>query len=106
MLHYPSDILVMMEEPYCERTLRCEVAVTGCKFWWQSRSVHRHCCRFALPHRQQLLGLPIGQHISLKADTQDGPMLLRPYTPVTDHNQRGLVDFVIKVSGICLESAM
>lgn len=53
--------------------------------------------RFALPHREQLLGLPIGQHISLKADTADGSMLLRPYTPVTDHNQRGLVDFVIKV---------
>ncbi len=53
--------------------------------------------RFALPHREQLLGLPIGQHISLKADTSDGPMLLRPYTPVTDHNQRGLVDFIIKV---------
>ena len=54
------------------------------------------CCRFALPHRQQLLGLPVGQHISLKADAE-GPMLLRPYTPVTSVQQPGFVDFVIKV---------
>ncbi len=40
----------------------------------------------------------MGQHISLKADTEDGTMLLRPYTPVTDNDQRGLVDFVIKAS--------
>jgi Oxidoreductase FAD-binding domain len=53
-------------------------------------------CRFALPHRQQLLGLPVGQHISLKADAE-GPMLLRPYTPVTSVQQPGFVDFVIKV---------
>ncbi len=39
----------------------------------------------------------MGQHITLKADTAEGPMLLRPYTPVSDNDQRGLVDFVIKV---------
>jgi Oxidoreductase FAD-binding domain len=58
-----------------------------------------HPCRFVLPHRQQLLGLPVGQHISLKADTE-GPMLLRPYTPVTPVQQPGFVDFVIKVSAL------
>lgn len=52
--------------------------------------------RFALPHRQQQLGLPVGQHISLKADAE-GPLLLRPYTPVTEVEQPGFVDFVIKV---------
>ena len=54
-------------------------------------------CRFALPRRDQQLGLPIGQHISLRAADDGGPMLLRPYTPVSDKEQYGLVDFVIKV---------
>lgn len=54
--------------------------------------------RFALPHPHQPLGLPIGQHISLRAEDEDsgGPMLLRPYTPVSTLEQTGLVDFVIK----------
>ena len=58
-------------------------------------------CRFALPHPEQELGLPIGQHITLRAppgDGDEGPPLLRPYTPVSDDDQRGFVDFVIKVS--------
>mmetsp|Transcript_6123 Transcript_6123/g.17555 ORF Transcript_6123/g.17555 Transcript_6123/m.17555 type:complete len:298 (+) Transcript_6123:421-1314(+) len=55
--------------------------------------------RFALPHPHQALGLPIGQHISLRAEDEDSgaPMLLRPYTPVSTLEQTGLVDFVIKV---------
>lgn len=60
------------------------------------KNIPSHSCRFALPHRQQLLGLPVGQHISLKADAE-APMLLRPYTPVTPVQQPGFVDFVIKV---------
>lgn len=57
-------------------------------------------CRFALPHPHQALGLPIGQHISLRAEDEDSgaPMLLRPYTPVSTLEQTGLVDFVIKVA--------
>ncbi len=63
----------------------------------------RYCRRFALPHPEQQLGLPIGQHITLKAlpkdgDAPEGPPLLRPYTPVSDDDQRGFVDFVIKAS--------
>ena len=57
--------------------------------------------RFALPHPEQQLGLPIGQHITLRAPPRagdEGPPLLRPYTPVSDDDQRGFVDFVIKAS--------
>lgn len=54
--------------------------------------------RFALLHPEQQLGLPIGQHITLKApQSGKGPPTMRPYTPTSDDDQRGYVDFVIKV---------
>ena len=53
--------------------------------------------RFVLPHQDQLLGLPVGQHISIKAILPDGSEVLRPYTPTSEGYQRGCVDFVIKV---------
>lgn len=53
--------------------------------------------RFALPHEEQLLGLPVGQHITLKVTLPSGEEVLRPYTPTTETSQRGFVDFVIKV---------
>ena len=58
--------------------------------------------RFALPHPRQALGLPVGQHIILKAAAADGSDILKPYTPVTDDDTRGYVDFVIKVKRHCL----
>lgn len=56
-------------------------------------------CRFALPHPHQALGLPVGQHITLRAEDEgsEAPMLLRPYTPVSVVEQTGQVVFVIKV---------
>lgn len=64
--------------------------------------------RFALPHPHQALGLPIGQHISLRAEDEgsEGPMLLRPYTPVSTLEQTGLVDFVIKVASSAFLKAL
>jgi cytochrome-b5 reductase len=53
--------------------------------------------RFALPHQDQILGLPVGQHITIKALLPDGTEAMRPYTPVSEGLQRGYVDFVIKV---------
>lgn len=53
--------------------------------------------RFALPHQDQILGLPVGQHITIKASLPDGSEVMRPYTPTSDGRQRGHVDFVIKV---------
>lgn len=53
--------------------------------------------RFKLPHPDQILGLPTGQHITLKFATPQGEEVLRPYTPVTDDDTPGYVDFVIKV---------
>jgi cytochrome-b5 reductase len=53
--------------------------------------------RFALPHADQLLGLPLGQHITLKAALPGGADVMRPYTPTSSVRQRGHVDFVVKV---------
>lgn len=53
--------------------------------------------RFGLPTKDTLLGLPIGQHITFKAKGDDGKDFFRPYTPTTDDDTPGHVDFVIKV---------
>jgi cytochrome-b5 reductase len=54
--------------------------------------------RFALPHADQLLGLPVGRHVSLKAALPVGGAVIRPYTPTSDGlRTRGHVDFVVKI---------
>jgi cytochrome-b5 reductase len=53
--------------------------------------------RFALPagHR---LGLPVGNHISLRiTKPDDGKMFTKPYTPVSSDDDIGYFDLVIKV---------
>jgi len=45
-----------------------------------------------------VIGLPIGSHITIAAKDTDGKDVMRPYTPVTDDNSKGYVDFVIKAS--------
>ena len=53
--------------------------------------------RFALPSKKHVLGLPIGQHISLKYVDNEGKEVQRSYTPVSSDDDKGFVDFVIKV---------
>lgn len=52
---------------------------------------------FALQTPNTKLGLPIGQHISLKFTDKDGKNHQRSYTPVTGDETLGKVTFVIKV---------
>ena len=52
--------------------------------------------RFALPHPQQRLGLPTGQHFMLYANV-NGKTCARAYTPISNDGQLGAVDMVIKV---------
>lgn len=52
---------------------------------------------FDLPDPGMRLGLPIGQHITFLARDADGKDVYRPYTPVTDDDTLGKVEFVIKV---------
>lgn len=52
--------------------------------------------RFALPSKDHILGLPVGQHIYLTARI-DGKLVIRPYTPVSSDDDLGYMDLVIKV---------
>ena len=52
--------------------------------------------RFNLSDPGQVLGLPIGQHMSLKASV-DGKDIVRSYTPITSDDDRGTVDLMVKV---------
>lgn len=53
--------------------------------------------RFALPHPQDVLGLPIGQHISVSAEI-NGKDVMRSYTPTSSDDNLGHFDLLIKVS--------
>jgi nitrate reductase (NAD(P)H) len=53
--------------------------------------------RFALPKGDQLLGLPVGQHVFVRLRRQDtGEMVQRAYTPVSQQGTVGFIDFLIK----------
>ncbi|XP_019399920.1 PREDICTED: NADH-cytochrome b5 reductase 3 [Crocodylus porosus] len=52
--------------------------------------------RFALPTREHILGLPIGQHIYLSTRI-DGNLVIKPYTPVSSDDDKGFVDLVVKI---------
>lgn len=51
--------------------------------------------RFGLPHPEDVLGLPIGQHISIQA-TINGKEITRSYTPTSNDAQKGYFDLLIK----------
>ncbi|KAG6842508.1 hypothetical protein C0991_000034 [Blastosporella zonata] len=51
--------------------------------------------RFTLPHKQDVLGLPVGQHISVCAEI-NGKDVVRSYTPVSNDDDRGHFDLLIK----------
>ncbi|KAF8912843.1 NADH-cytochrome b5 reductase [Gymnopilus junonius] len=51
--------------------------------------------RFTLPHIQDVLGLPIGQHISVSAEI-NGKIVTRSYTPISNDDDRGRFDLIIK----------
>ncbi|KAF2398057.1 NADH-cytochrome b5 reductase 1 [Trichodelitschia bisporula] len=51
--------------------------------------------RFSLPNPTDILGLPIGQHISLNA-TINGKEVTRSYTPISSDETPGYIDLLIK----------
>lgn len=53
--------------------------------------------RFALPHPTDILGLPIGQHISLAATPRGAEKeVVRSYTPISSDDDKGFFDLLIK----------
>ncbi|GBE78262.1 NADH-cytochrome b5 reductase 1 [Sparassis crispa] len=51
--------------------------------------------RFALPNPEDILGLPIGQHISVSAEI-NGKDIMRSYTPTSSDDNLGHFDLLIK----------
>lgn len=53
--------------------------------------------RFKLPRETDILGLPIGQHISLAATIDGQPKeVVRSYTPISSDEDKGYFDLLIK----------
>ncbi|OJJ01963.1 hypothetical protein ASPVEDRAFT_52779 [Aspergillus versicolor CBS 583.65] len=53
--------------------------------------------RFALPRSTDILGLPIGQHMSLAATIDGQPSeVIRSYTPISSDNEAGYFDLLVK----------
>ena len=53
--------------------------------------------RFSLPRGTDVLGLPIGQHISLAATPQGAPKeVVRSYTPISSDEDLGYFDLLVK----------
>ena len=50
--------------------------------------------RFSLPTSKHILGLPVGQHVTVSFENSAGDVVSRPYTPINDV---GFVDFCIKI---------
>ena len=51
--------------------------------------------RFGLPHPQDVLGLPIGQHISIQAEI-NGKDIMRSYTPTSSDDDLGHFELLVK----------
>ncbi|KAG1085796.1 hypothetical protein G6F40_014103 [Rhizopus arrhizus] len=51
--------------------------------------------RFALPRKDAVLGLPIGQHVSVMAEI-NGKQISRSYTPTSSNDDRGHFDLLVK----------
>lgn len=53
--------------------------------------------RFGLPRPNDIIGLPVGQHISIGATPKGcDKEIVRSYTPISSNEERGYVDLMIK----------
>jgi cytochrome-b5 reductase len=50
---------------------------------------------FALPTQTSVLGLPIGQHVAIRANI-NGTTVTRSYTPTSNNTDRGRIELVVK----------
>ncbi|ORY27991.1 putative NADH-cytochrome b5 reductase [Naematelia encephala] len=105
-------------EPYAQELGGLAVLLTFLAIWLTNRAVPRKVLdpiewrsfklaakdhlshntalyRFALPHPNDSLGLPVGQHISVMAEI-DGKQVVRSYTPTTLDDDKGHFDLVVK----------
>ncbi|KAI9739142.1 MAG: hypothetical protein M1834_007355 [Cirrosporium novae-zelandiae] len=54
--------------------------------------------KFKLQHENQLLGLPVGQHLLVRLrDSVTGEVIVRSYTPISETSKKGYLDILVKV---------
>lgn len=54
--------------------------------------------KFQLEHKNQTLGLPIGQHLMIKLpDSTTNEPIIRAYTPISDPSVEGAMDLLVKI---------
>lgn len=70
-----------------------QVTLVSCKAMNHDTRLYR----FALPSPEHPLGLPIGQHVFVRLRRKDdGVLVQRAYTPVSDRDAKGYIEFLIK----------
>ncbi|KAJ6785971.1 hypothetical protein PWT90_09030 [Aphanocladium album] len=53
---------------------------------------------FTLDHKEQMLGLPVGQHVLMRLrDPATREAIIRAYTPISYGDAKGTLDFVVKI---------
>ncbi|KAI8882765.1 hypothetical protein K501DRAFT_295053 [Backusella circina FSU 941] len=52
--------------------------------------------RFTLPEKSQVAGLPVASCVMFRFVDKDGKEVIRPYTPTSNEEAEGHIDFVIK----------
>ncbi|KAF3107537.1 hypothetical protein TWF102_006922 [Orbilia oligospora] len=53
---------------------------------------------FALQHEEQVLGLPVGQHLMIRLkDQKTGDAIIRSYTPISEGDTKGKLELLVKV---------
>lgn len=53
---------------------------------------------FTLDHEEQVLGLPVGQHVLMRLrDPASREAIIRAYTPISHGDAKGTLDFVVKI---------
>ncbi|CAL6349736.1 unnamed protein product [Bathycoccus prasinos] len=60
----------------------------------QDVSANTRRFRFELPTKEHILGLPVGQHVMVSCD---GGKTSRPYTPITNDQEKGFMDLMVKI---------
>ncbi|CAG8513964.1 8951_t:CDS:2 [Ambispora leptoticha] len=87
---------------YIDRETQVKKPVLNPNEWKKFPLIEKHkishnvaLYRFGLPNQDDILGLPVGQHISVQADI-GGKLVQRSYTPTSSDDDRGFFDLLIK----------